>query len=209
MVSPNPVGVAGVVLTPGSGGLADHPTLVAIEQRLVGHGISVLRYDFEYRRAGKRSPGRADRLVGEMVEVIEGFATELGVDTTAIVAGGRSMGGRVCSMAAAGSLADPRAPKVAIGGLVLLSYPLHPPGKPDRLRVDHWPNITVPTLFVSGNNDPFGLPATFDEHLGELNAPVSTVWLNGGAHDPKRQDHRLAIVDAVESWIMPGADRPD
>lgn len=187
------VTAAGLFLTPGSGGLADHRTLLDLDEAMTAAGVAVRRYDFEYRRQGKRSPGRADRLIGELRDAVTAFADELGVSTSAIVAGGRSMGGRVASMAAAEGL--------DLAGLLLLSYPLHPPGKPDRLRVDHWPSIAAPCLFISSDSDPFGVPAEFDEHLSLLLGDSETLWLQGGAHDPKRVDHRAAIVASVAEWM--------
>lgn len=182
--------VSGVLLTPGSGGSADHPTLVQLERELP---VPVVRYDFAYRRAGKRSPGRADRLVGELDEAAHTAAHELGIGVDELVVGGRSMGGRVASMAVAEGL--------PAAGLVLLSYPLHPPGRPDRLRVEHWPRIEVPVLFVSGPNDPFGSPDELGEHLGGLGGEVTTCWLDGGGHDPKNAAQRAAIVSAVAAWV--------
>jgi predicted alpha/beta-hydrolase family hydrolase len=182
-------------LTPGSGGSADHVTLVQLESELTRrHQLPVVRYDFEYRRAGKKSPGRADRLIGELCTAVMDAARSLGIGTEEMVIGGRSMGGRVCSMAVAGGLET--------AGLLLLSYPLHPPGKPEALRVDHWPSISVPSLFVSGENDQFGRPNEFDAHLGMLSGDVSTVWLPGGGHDPKTVAHRAAVVTATEVWLF-------
>jgi predicted alpha/beta-hydrolase family hydrolase len=83
-------------------------------------------------------------------------------------------------------------------GLILLSYPLHPPGKPDNLRVEHFPDITVPVLFVSGRSDPFGSPAEFDAHVAAIRGPVTQVWLNGG-HAPRGGDG--PIVAAVLEWL--------
>jgi predicted alpha/beta-hydrolase family hydrolase len=100
----------------------------------------------------------------------------------------------MCSMAVAQGL--------PAAGLVLLSYPLHPPGKPDRLRVEHFPQIRVPVLVVSGYADPFGSPAEFDDELGAIDAPVTTVWLAGG-HDPRRYDE---VAGIVARWLaeLPG-----
>lgn len=182
--------VKALMMTPGSGGSTDHPTF----HQLVGElDLPVVLYDFEYRRQGKRSPGRADRLIGELCEAAAACADDLGIDQDELVLGGRSMGGRVCSMAVAQGL--------PAAGLVLLSYPLHPPGKPDKLRVDHWPEITVPTLFVSGPNDPFGSDSEFAAHETTLAGPVTRVWLDSGNHDPKNAAQRSAIVEAVGSWI--------
>jgi uncharacterized protein len=106
------------------------------------------------------------------------------------VLGGRSYGGRMCSMAVAEG--QPAA------GLVLLSYPLHPPGKPENLRTEHFPALRVPCLFVSGERDPFGSPAEFDEAVQAIPGPVTQVWLPGG-HDPRNQDE--AIAAAVKDWL--------
>ena len=84
-------------------------------------------------------------------------------------------------------------------GLVLICYPLHPPDKPERLRVDHFSAIDMPCLFVSGDRDPFGSPDEFAEHLPSIAGPVTTVWLPGKRHDLKGADE--AIADAVEAWL--------
>lgn len=101
------------------------------------------------------------------------------------------MGGRMCSMAVAQGL--------PAAGLVLLSYPLHPPGKPDRLRTDHFVDITVPCLFVSGTRDPFGTPDEFAEAVTAIPGPVDFVWLDGQRHDPKGCDE--TIVATIRDWL--------
>jgi predicted alpha/beta-hydrolase family hydrolase len=106
------------------------------------------------------------------------------------VLGGRSYGGRMCSMAVAEGL--------PAAGLILLSYPLHPPGQPAKLRVEHLSRITVPVLFVSGVKDPFGSPEEFAAHVDGIQAPVTQVWLPGG-HDPRNADP--AIGAAVVDWL--------
>jgi uncharacterized protein len=83
-------------------------------------------------------------------------------------------------------------------GLVLLSYPLHPPGKHDRLRTEHFPGLDLPCLFVSGRSDPFGSPDEFDQAVRSIPGPVTQVWLTG-AHDPRGQDP--AIAAAVVEWL--------
>ena len=182
---------AAVLLTPGAGGSADHATLVAIEEGLTP--LPVRRHDFAYRRAGKKAPPRAPRLVAELFDDLPAIADELAVSTGELVIGGRSMGGRICSMAVAEGL--------DVAGLVLLSYPLHPPGKPDNLRVEHFDRVSVPCLFVSGDNDPFGSPAEFGRHLPALGGPVESVFLEGGRHDPKNRAQVAAIVAAVSDWV--------
>ena len=104
--------------------------------------------------------------------------------------GGRSFGGRMCSMAVAEGL--------PAAGLVLLSYPLHPPGRPEVLRVDHFADIAVPCLFVSGDRDPFGTPEELERELRRIAAPVELVIVPG-AHDPRGQDERIAAE--VRRWV--------
>jgi predicted alpha/beta-hydrolase family hydrolase len=101
------------------------------------------------------------------------------------------MGGRMCSMAVAEGL-----PAAA---LVLISYPLHPPGKPDALRVDHFSAIEVPCLFVSGTKDPFGSPKELERHAKKITGAVTHYWVEGGGHDFKRHDDEVA--EEVRAWL--------
>ena len=181
--------VSGLLLTPGAGSNRDHPGLVALEDRLAP--LPVERMDFPYRKAGRHFPDRAPVLVQAVRDGVVAMAATRGVDPDRLVLGGRSMGGRMCSMAVAGGL-----PAI---GLVLVGYPLHPPKKPENLRVDHFGSIDVPCLFVSGDRDEFGAPAEFDEHLGAINAPVTVVRLPGKRHDLKGVDG--AVCDAVANWL--------
>lgn len=180
-----------MLLTPGAGGSSEHATLQAIAQAL--SPMPVRRHDFGYRRAGKKAPPRAPKLVAELIEDLPALADELGVETGQLLIGGRSMGGRVCSMAVAEGL--------EVAGLVLLSYPLHPPGKPDTLRVGHFGAIDVPCLFISGDNDPFGSPDEFAAHLGEISGDVTSVFLAGGRHDPKNKAQVAEILDTTAAWV--------
>src|SRR5262249_26129392 len=94
-----------------------------------------------------------------------------------VVLGGRSMGGRICSLAAA----DADDPLPALG-LALLGYPLHPPGKPDQLRVEHFPRLTMPVLFVSGTRDAFGSPDELKRHARKIKGRVTFSWIETGDH---------------------------
>ncbi len=183
--------IEGLVLFPGAGGVKEHATLVALERSL--SPLPVLRREFSYRRAGKRVPPRAPKLVAELMQEQQLIADELGCRPDRLLYGGRSMGGRVCSMAVAAGM--------PAAGLVLLSYPLHPPNKPDKLRVEHFADIRVPCLFVSGNNDPFGTRDEFNQHLKQINGSVEVKHLEGGGHDPKSRAHVAAILETVNQWI--------
>ncbi len=166
---------------------------VAIETELAAHKVAVFRYDFALRRAGGKGTPRADPAAVELADVARRFADDLGVGTERLVIGGRSFGGRVASMAVAAGL--------PVAGLALLSYPLHPPGKPADLRVGHFGALDVPVLFVSGDRDPFGTPAEFEEAVPAIAGPVTMRWVTGGTHDPKNKGRAEAVSDAVVAWV--------
>ena len=111
--------------------------------------------------------------------------------------GGHSMGGRMVSMVAAA--VDGDGPVKNLAALVLLSYPLHPPKKPDRLRVEHLPGITVPCLFISGTKDEFSTPDELEQWTATISAPVEHIWLDGARHDLKGRD--VIVADAVAEFV--------
>jgi predicted alpha/beta-hydrolase family hydrolase len=178
-----------LLLFPGAGSAASHPSLVAIEQAVAP--LPVRRADFPYRREGRRAPDRAPKLLACVVEEAGLLAEEAHVAPDRVVLGGRSMGGRMCSMAVADGL--------PAAGLVLISYPLHPPGKPEKLRIEHLPQLDLPCLFVSGTRDAFGSPAELEAHTAAIPGPVTHVWLEGKGHDLKGQD--AAIAATVSEWV--------
>lgn len=178
-----------MVLFHGAGGDRDQHTLVAIAEGLAP--LPVERVNFPYRNQGRRPPDRAPKLLAFLDEEVPAIAARLRTESGRLVLGGRSMGGRMCSMAVADGM--------PAAGLVLLSYPLHPPKKPESLRTGHFPEIDVPCLFISGDRDPFGSPEEFDQHLPDINGPVTTVWLEGERHEPKKAD--AEIVAVVGSWL--------
>ena len=177
------------LLFPGAGSSAASPSLVAIEEAL--SPMPVRRADFPYRREGRKAPDRPPKLLACVVDEAGTLAEETGVAPRSIVLGGRSMGGRICSMAVADGL-----PAAA---LVLISYPLHPPGRPERLRIEHLPALEVPCLFVSGTRDTFGTPDELERHTAVIPGPVTHVWIDGKGHDLKGCDQRIA--DAVRDWV--------
>jgi hypothetical protein len=178
-----------LLLTPGAGGGADHHTLVAVEAAVAP--LPVARVDFPYRKAGRRAPDRAPVLVATVREEAAVLAARARCRPQQVVLGGRSMGGRMCSMAVAEGL--------PAAGLVLLSYPLHPPGRPEKLRTEHLAELGVPCLFVGGTRDPFGSPEEVEAATAAIPGPVTHVWLDGAGHDPRGQDARIAA--AVAEWL--------
>lgn len=181
--------VGALLLTPGAGSDRNHASLVAIEEAVAP--LPTARVDFPYRREGRKAPDRAPKLIACVNEEAVALAGRTGVDPGSLVLGGRSMGGRMCSLAVAEGL--------PAAGLVLIGYPLHPPGRPERLRVEHFPRLDLPCLFVSGTKDPFGSPAEFEEHLAAIPGPVSVEWVEGRRHDLKGADER--IVAAIRAWL--------
>jgi predicted alpha/beta-hydrolase family hydrolase len=186
------VAAPSVLLYPGAGSTRDHSSLLAIEQRL-GPAARVERLDFPYRREGRRAPDRAPTLMASIRADLVAVRRRRGP----VVMGGRSMGGRIASMV--GADVDGGGPVARLAGLVLICYPLHPPGKPDRLRVEHLVDITVPCLFVSGTRDPFAAPDELAEWTATIPARVDHVWIEGGRHDLRGADETIA--DAVAEFV--------
>ncbi|TMM19933.1 MAG: dienelactone hydrolase [Actinobacteria bacterium] len=196
-MSPPRAGPAGLVLTPGASAGREQSALVAIDGAATTRGVLVERIDFPYRLAGRRSPDPPHVLVATIGEEAARLAQRAGVGLERIALGGRSLGGRMCSVAVAEGL-----PAAA---LVLVSYPLHPPGRPERLRDDHFPAIGVPCLFVSGTRDAFARPDELEGSTAVIPGPVTHVWIDGGDHGLRRRDGEVA--DAVGEWL--GTLRPD
>ena len=118
------------------------------------------------------------------------LAHRLGVPTGRVAIGGRSMGGRMCSMAAAEGL--------EVAALVLVSYPLHPPGRPERLRTAHFPDLALPCLFVSGRRDAFATPAELARETEAIPGAVTLVFVDG---DHSLRKSESAVADIVAPWL--------
>jgi predicted alpha/beta-hydrolase family hydrolase len=168
-------GVDGLVLTHGAGGNKDAPLLVAVADAFAKHGVTVLRCDLPYRQVrtrGAPSPSGAAR-------DRDGLRTALAVLRTRVTGrlflGGHSYGGRQASMLLA---EDP----ALTAALLLQSYPLHPPGKPEILRAEHLPRLRTPTVFVHGNVDPFGTLDEVEKARALIPAKTTLLTVTGG-HD--------------------------
>lgn len=183
--------VGAVVLFPGSGSSSQHSSLTAIEAAL--SPIPVVRCDFPYRLAGRPFPDKPPVLMQCVRDNVRAAADSLGVPVSRIVIGGRSMGGRICSMVVADR--DP----MAVAGLVLISYPLHPPGKPENPRTAHLGNISVPTLCVSGTRDAFGTPDELRAAFDAVPGGVTWSWVEGARHELAGKDDDVAA--RVSAWV--------
>jgi predicted alpha/beta-hydrolase family hydrolase len=164
--------------------------LVAIDEAVSAIGLAVERVEFPSQAAGKRRTDPPAVCIETIRTATSDLADRLGVATGRVAIGGRSFGGRMCSMAAAEGL------KVA--ALVLVSYPLHPPGKPDRLRTSHFPDLHLPCLFVSGRRDAFGSPDELEQETKAIPGPVTRVFVDGD-HSLRKSEGDVA--DIVAAWL--------
>jgi len=184
-----PAGV--VVLTHGAGGSRESPLLIRICDEWAGRGWLAVRYNLPYRRRRPKGPPSGSA-TGDRDGILEAIAVARTLADGPVIAGGHSYGGRQTSMVVAENPG-------LVGALTLFSYPLHPPGKPDRLRTEHFPAITAPTVFTQGTADPFGTIDELRSAVRLIPAPVKIVEVTGARHDlgSKTLDVPLIAVDAA------------
>ena len=172
-----PLGV--VVLTHGAGGSRESPLLIAICEQWAARGWLAIRYNLPYRRRRATGPPSGSA-AADQAGIVEAMTlARIIIDASGggpVIAGGHSYGGRLTSMAGATGQID-------IDTLTLFSYPLHPPGKPDRLRTEHFSAIGVPTVFTHGTADPFGNIPELRVAAELITAPTEIVEITGARHD--------------------------
>ncbi|MCH9668853.1 MAG: alpha/beta hydrolase [Actinomycetia bacterium] len=181
-----------VALTHGAGGSRESPMLVAVCQEWARRGWLAVRYNLPYRRRRPKGPPSGSP-AADRAGILEAVATvrQL-VDGRPVLAGGHSYGGRLTSMAVADDGLD-------LDVLTLFSYPLHPPGKPERARIEHLPRITVPTVFTHGTADPFGAIGEIRPAADLIHAATEIVEIHNAGHDlaSKKLDVPALAVDAA------------
>jgi predicted alpha/beta-hydrolase family hydrolase len=185
----NPNGDA-LILTHGAGSNCTAPLLVALSETFAGHGYVVLRCDLPFRqerRTGPPFPGNAERDRAGLRNAVAVLRKSV---TGRIFLGGHSYGGRQATMLCA---AEPD----LVSGLLLLSYPLHPPRKPEQLRIQHLPNLRTPSLFVHGTRDPFGTVEEITKALQLVPAKTELTKVEGAGHD-------LGFKGKTEQKELPG-----
>jgi uncharacterized protein len=193
-----------VLLAHGAGADMHAATLTTFAHALAAAGVPTMRFNFPYRTAGKRAPDRAPVLAAATREAAAELARETNLPPERLVLGGRSMGGRYASLA----VGDPDDPLPALG-LALLGYPLHPAGHPEKLRVDHFPRLHVPVLFVSGTRDALASSAELQKHARAIPGPVEFHWIESADHGFKPLKAsglttEIALRDAaaaVVAWV--------
>jgi predicted alpha/beta-hydrolase family hydrolase len=180
-----------MVLTHGAGGNCNAPLLVAAANAFSESGWHVLRCDLPFRQRRPTGPPSPATAAKDRDGLRCAVAAMRRIAPDKVLLGGQSYGGRQATMLAAEepSLVD---------GLLLFSYPLHPPGKPAQLRTEHFPRIRVPVVFVYGTADPFGSPRELADAVPAIPAPVKLLRIEGAGHDLKRGRFDLGgVVDAV------------
>jgi predicted alpha/beta-hydrolase family hydrolase len=163
-----------VLLAPGAGGDLDGQGLVALADVLADLGRPTVRVNLPHHQAGRRAAPRASRSVAPYRQLVAAARAEVDADGLPWIVGGKSYGGRVASMAVAEGL--------EATGLLFYGYPLHPPGKPENLRVDHWPNVGVPSLFLQGERDTFCDLELLETQVRKLPRRATIHVVPGGDH---------------------------
>jgi predicted alpha/beta-hydrolase family hydrolase len=186
-----------VVVAHGAGAGMEHPFMSGFCRAIAAEGVATLRFDFPYMAQGRRSPDPAPVAVASVDAAFE-VAAKLAPDVP-VLAGGKSYGGRMASMAVAEGL--------PARGLVFLGYPLHPPGKPDRARDEHLYGIDVPMLFLRGTRDPFANEDVLQPVLRRLGDRATYRPIDGGGHSFERsrkddaRDVAASLAPIVAAWI--------
>jgi predicted alpha/beta-hydrolase family hydrolase len=178
---PRGPGEAGLALTHGAGGNCDSPLLAKTAAAFCAAGIWVLRFDLAFRRRRPQGPPPRSSAAADRALARQALAELRSIVPGRLFLGGHSYGGRQATLLAA---EDP-GPAAA---MLLLSYPLHPPGKPEQPRTGHFPRLRLPTVFVHGTRDPFGTIEELRAAVSLIAAPVRVIAVDGAGHDLKRGD---------------------
>ena len=168
---------------------------------LAERGLDVVTFNFLYMEQGRKIPDPKARLEGCYRAVIDAVLKHRSLKKNRLVIGGKSMDGRIASQVAAIDGAN-------IAGLVFLGYPLHPPGRPDKLRAEHFKDITTPLLFVQGSRDAFGRPDEIREALKTMKLRATFYVVEGGDHSfkvPKsvapQEEVYEKVMDEIAEWV--------
>ncbi|GAA4032033.1 alpha/beta hydrolase [Arthrobacter methylotrophus] len=184
---------ATLVLAHGAGAGMEHPFLEGLARALNDDGVATLRFNFPYREAGKRFPDRPPAAIAAWRAAMELAASRSEGEPQ--WAAGKSFGGRMASMAVAEGM--------PASGLVYLGYPLHPPGKPEKLRDEHLYGLTLPMLFLQGTRDTFATPQLLEDVVARIGPTASIEWWDGGNHSFERAGVKKSAADIGASLAAP------
>jgi predicted alpha/beta-hydrolase family hydrolase len=187
-----------ILLAPGAGADMRHEFMQFFAERLAAAGHTVVRFNFAYAERGRRAPDKQPVLEETYRAVVDHVRESL--KPRKLVIGGKSMGGRIASHVAATR---------AVDGLVFLGYPLHPPGRPERIRDAHLYELTTPMLFVEGTRDPFCPLPTLERVRAQLTAPNELFVVEDGDHSLKvRKSSGRSTTEAwseaiaaIDGWV--------
>lgn len=190
-----------LVIAHGAGAGMDHPFLVGFSEALNDSGFATLRFNFPYMEQGRRFPDRPPKAIAAWREVMR-HAGELS-NGEPVWACGKSFGGRMASMAVAEGM--------SAAGLIFLGYPLHPPGKPEKIRDAHLGAVQIPMLFLQGSNDPFAQHALLEAVVAKLGQRATLTYVPNADHSfavkgarRSPQEIGASLAPAVASYIAPG-----
>jgi uncharacterized protein len=191
-----------LILAHGAGADQNSGFMVHFATALAARGAAAVTFNFVYTEQGRHVPDKNDKLESCWRAVIAAVRSRV-ASRGKLVIGGKSMGGRIASQIAA-------AGNEGVDGLVFLGYPLHPPGRPEKLRSEHLGRIRAPMLFVQGSRDAFGTPDELRAALADVKAAADLFIVDGGDHSfkvPKRgvppQDHVYEMVlDEILRWTQ-------
>jgi predicted alpha/beta-hydrolase family hydrolase len=193
----------GIILAHGAANDLNHPLLTSVAHGLAEAGYLVLRFNFLYREKGRKTPDRQEVLVDTWQNVHSFLRDHSGYSPNAVVVGGKSLGGRVASQMVAEGL-------LPADGLILLGYPLHPPGKKEKVRDSHLYRISIPTLFFAGTRDSLCDLGLLRSVLARLTAPWHLETIEGGDHSfrvPKsagltEKEIHQRITEKTNRWLQ-------
>lgn len=163
---------ATLVVAHGAGSGMEHPFLAGFTRALFAESVATLRFNFPYREAGRKFPDRPPAAIAAWRAAMDEVRGRS--DGEPLWAAGKSFGGRMASMAMAEGM--------PAAGLVCLGYPLHPPGKPEKIRDEHLYGLTQPMLFLQGTRDPFATPELLEAVVARLGSRATLQWCEGGGH---------------------------
>lgn len=184
---------ATLVLAHGAGAGMEHPFLAGLAHALNDDGVATLRFNFPYREAGRKFPDRPPAAIAAWRAVMAEAASRSGGEP--LWAAGKSFGGRMASMAVAEGM--------SAAGLVYLGYPLHPPGKPEKLRDEHLYGLTLPMLFLQGTRDTFATPELLEDVVARIGPAATIEWWDGGDHSFARAGVKKSAEDIGASLAAP------
>jgi predicted alpha/beta-hydrolase family hydrolase len=192
-----------LLLGHGAGANQTSGFMVLFAEGLAVRGIDVVTFNFLYTELGRGAPDRKDKLEACYRAAIATVKTHRKLKANRLMIGGKSMGGRIASQVAAQGVEG-------LAGLVFLGYPLHPPGKPEQLRIEHLPQVLAPMLFVQGARDPFGTTDELQPIIKQLKRRATLYAIEGGDHSfkvpkrghPSQEQVYEAVQDEIVRWVQ-------